>query len=150
MLITQAKLQPSEVVLVWGAAGGLGVFALQICRMVGADAIGVVSSDEKAELCRELGAKGVVNRREFPNIMYKPGETPEEKALRWGDMKRFGQSIWKILGERRNPNVVFEHVGAATFPTSVFACSRFGRIVICAATTGYELMFDVRHLWMHQ
>ncbi len=150
MLITQAQLQPSEVVLVWGAAGGLGVFALQLCKMVGADAIAVVSSDEKAELCMELGAKGVINRKHFPHLMFKHGETEEEKAKRFEDMKRFGQSIWKILGERRNPNVVFEHVGEATFPTSVFTCSRFGRIVICAGTSGYDCVFDVRHLWMHQ
>jgi len=150
MLITQAQLQPSEVVLVWGAAGGLGVFALQLCKMVGADVIAVVSSDEKAELCMELGAKGVINRKHFPHLMFRHGETEEEKAKRFEDMKRFGQSIWKILGERRNPNVVFEHVGEATFPTSVFTCSRFGRIVICAGTSGYDCVFDVRHLWMHQ
>ncbi len=150
MLITQAQLQPSEVVLVWGAAGGLGVFALQICKMVGADVIAVVSSDEKAELCMELGAKGAINRKHFPHLMFKHGETEEEKEKRFEDMKRFGQSIWKILGERRNPNVVFEHVGEATFPTSVFTCSRFGRIVICAGTSGYDCVFDVRHLWMHQ
>ncbi|HEX3033806.1 MAG TPA: crotonyl-CoA carboxylase/reductase [Thermodesulfobacteriota bacterium] len=150
MLITQAQLQPSEIVLVWGGAGGLGVFALQICKMVGADAIAVVSSDDKAELCMELGAKGVINRRDFPHLMFKHGETEEEKARRFEDMKRFGQTIWKILGERRNPNVVFEHVGEATFPTSVFTCSRFGRIVICAGTSGYDCVFDVRHLWMHQ
>lgn len=150
MLITQAQLQPSEVVLVWGAAGGLGVFALQICKMVGTDAIAVVSSNDKAELCMELGAKGVINRKDFPHLMFKHGETEGEKAKRLEDMKRFGQAIWKILGERRNPNVVFEHVGEATFPTSVFTCSRFGRIVICAGTSGYDCAFDVRHLWMHQ
>jgi crotonyl-CoA carboxylase/reductase len=150
MLITQAQIQPSEVVLVWGAAGGLGVFALQLCKMIGADAIAVVSSDDKAELCMELGAKGVINRKNFPNLMFKHGETEEEKAKRFEDMKRFGQAIWKILGERRNPNIVFEHVGEATFPTSVFICSRFGRIVICAGTSGYDCVFDVRHLWMHQ
>ncbi|HEY7535888.1 MAG TPA: crotonyl-CoA carboxylase/reductase, partial [Thermodesulfobacteriota bacterium] len=143
MLITQAQLQPSEVVLIWGAAGGLGVFALQLCKMVGADAIAVVSSEEKAQLCMELGAKGVINRKHFPHLMFKHGETEEEKAKRFEDMKRFGQAIWKILGERRNPNVVFEHVGEATFPTSVFTCSRFGRIVICAGTSGYDCVFDV-------
>jgi len=150
MLITQAQLQPSEIVLVWGGAGGLGVFAIQICRMVGADAIAVVSSKDKADMCMELGARGVINRKDFPHLMFKYGEAPEEKARRFNDMKRFGQAIWEILGERRNPNVVFEHVGEATFPTSVFVCSRFGRIVICAGTSGYDCTFDVRHLWMHQ
>lgn len=150
MLMTQAQIQPGEVVLVWGGAGGLGVFAIQICKMIGADPIAVVSSKEKAELCMELGAKGVINRMDFPHLMFKHGETPEEVAKRFDDMKRFGRAIWEIMGERRNPNVVFEHVGEATFPTSVFVCSRFGRIVICAGTSGYNLTFDVRHLWMHQ
>ncbi|MFQ5786709.1 MAG: crotonyl-CoA carboxylase/reductase [Thermodesulfobacteriota bacterium] len=150
MLMTRAKLQPSELVLVWGGAGGLGVFAIQICKMMGADAIAVVSSKDKAELCMELGAKGIINRKDFPNLMFKRGETPEENANRFSDMKKFGRAIWEIMGERKNPNVVFEHVGEATFPTSVFVCSRFGRIVICAGTTGYDLTFDVRHLWMHQ
>lgn len=150
MLMTQAQLQPSEIVLVWGGAGGLGVFALQICKMIGADAIAVVSSQDKADLCMELGAKGVINRNDFKNLMFKHGETPEESKARFTDMKKFGRAIWDILGERRNPNVVFEHVGEATFPTSTFICSRFGRIVICAGTTGYDLQFDIRHLWMHQ
>jgi len=150
MLITRAKLQPSELVLVWGGAGGLGVFALQICRMMGADAIAVVSSEEKAQLCMDLGAKGVINRNDYPHLMYKGGETSDEYAKRFTDMKGFGRAIWGIMGDRKNPNVVFEHVGEATFPTSVFVCGRFGRIVICAGTTGYDLTFDVRHLWMHQ
>jgi len=150
MLITRAKLQPSELVLVWGGAGGLGVFAIQICKMIGADAIAVVSSKEKAELCMDLGAKGVINRNDFPNLMYKHGETPDESANRFSDMKTFGRAIWEIMGERKNPSVVFEHVGEATFPISVFVCSRFGRIGICAGTTGYSLTFDVRHLWIHQ
>ena len=150
MLMTQAQLSPSEIVLVWGGGGGLGVFAIQLCKMVGADAIAVVSSEDKAELCMELGARGVINRKDFPNLMFSHNETPEQTKLRFEDMKRFGRKIWEVLGERRNPNIVFEHVGEATFPTSVFVCSRFGRIVICAATTGYNLQFDVRHLWMHQ
>jgi crotonyl-CoA carboxylase/reductase len=66
------------------------------------------------------------------------------------EVKRFGRAIWDILGEKKGPDVVFEHVGRATFPTSVFLANRFGRIVICGATTGYDLTFDVRHLWMHQ
>jgi len=150
MLLTQAQLRPSEIVLVWGGAGGLGVFALQICKMLGADAIAVVSSSDKADLCMELGAKGVLNRNDFPNLMFKHGETPEETKLRFSDMKKFGRALWDVLGERRNPNVVFEHVGEATFPTSAFICSRFGRIVICAGTTGFNLQFDIRHVWMHQ
>ena len=65
-------------------------------------------------------------------------------------MKAFGKRIWELLGERKGPDVVFEHVGRATFPASVFLANKFGRIVICGATTGFDLTFDVRHLWMRQ
>jgi len=76
--------------------------------------------------------------------------SPEETKAHMSDIKAFGKRIWEILGERKGPNVVFEHVGKATFPASVFLAEPFGRIVICGATTGYDLNFDVRHLWMRQ
>lgn len=150
MLIDRAELQPGEDVLVWGGAGGLGVFALQLCKAMGCRAIAVVSSEEKAELAMELGAHGTINRKEFPDLQYRQGETPEQKTKRFAAMKAFGKRIWEILGERKSVEVVFEHVGASTFPASVWLAAKYGRIVICGATTGYELMFDVRHLWMKQ
>lgn len=153
MLIDRAELQPGEDVLVWGAGGGLGVFAIQLCKAAGARAIAVVSSDEKAELAMKLGAHGVINRKDFPDLQYTPGptgETEEEKKARFVAMKAFGKKIWEILGERKSVEVVFEHVGKRTFPASVWLAGKYGRIVICGATTGYDLTFDVRHLWMHQ
>ena len=64
-------------------------------------------------------------------------------------MKRFGKTIRAATGGR-DPDIVFEHVGAATFPTSVFVCKTFGKVVICGATSGFSLNFDVRYLWMRQ
>lgn len=150
MLVTRAQIQPGEDVLVWGAAGGLGVFAVQLCKLMGANAIAMVSSKERGELAMELGAKAYINRKDVPNFAFKEGETEEEAKARFQGAKALGKKIWEILGEKKGPDVVFEHVGAATFPTSVFLCNRFGRIVICGATSGYNLNFDVRHLWMHQ
>lgn len=150
MLVVRGEIKPGEVALIWGGAGGLGSFAIQICRELGVKAIGVVSSDEKGEKCVELGAVGYINRKKFPNLAYKAGETPEETAARNKDTKAMGKAIWEILGERRSPDLIFEHSGEQTFPTSVFLCSRFGRVVICGATSGYNLMFDVRYLWMMQ
>ncbi len=150
MLVDRAGLQPGEDVLVWGGAGGLGVFALQLCKANGCRAIAVVSSDEKAELAMELGAHGTINRKDFPDIQYRPGETPEQKAKRFKAMKAFGKKVWEILGERKSVEVVFEHVGRSTFAASVWLAAKYGRIVICGATTGYDLTFDVRHLWMKQ
>jgi crotonyl-CoA carboxylase/reductase len=148
MLIDQCQLQAGHRVLIWGGAGGLGVFAIQLCAAAGAECVGVVSSDEKGELCMELGATGYVNRNEFAGMMRKGGETPEEEKARFAESRRFAKAIKEILGEP--PDIVFEHVGKATFPTSVFCVRPFGKVVICAGTTGYNLDFDVRHLWMRQ
>src|SRR5580698_9818265 len=69
MLIDRCKLQAGHRVLIWGAAGGLGVFATQLCKMTGADCVGVVSSEEKGELIKQLGALGYINRSEFAGMM---------------------------------------------------------------------------------
>ncbi len=148
MLIDQCQLQAGHRVLIWGGAGGLGVFATQLCKAAGAESVGVVSSEEKGKLCMELGATGYVNRNEFAGMMRRGGETPEEEKARFGESRRFAKAIREILGEP--PDIVFEHVGKATFPTSVFCVRPFGKVVICAGTTGYNLDFDVRHLWMRQ
>jgi crotonyl-CoA carboxylase/reductase len=148
MLIDRCKLQAGHKVLIWGAAGGLGVFATQLCKLTGADACGVVSSDEKGKLVEQLGAKGFINRNEFAGMMRKGGETPEEEKARFKEMRRFGGAVREVLGD--DPDIVFEHVGQATFPTSVFVVKRFGKVVICGATSGYNLDFDVRYLWMRQ
>src|SRR5215210_1303656 len=79
MLIDRCRLQAGQRVLVWGAAGGLGVFATQLCAMAGAHAVGVVSGDEKGKLVEQLGAEGFINRNEFAGMMRKGGESPEEE-----------------------------------------------------------------------
>ncbi len=150
MLVDRAMLQPGEDVLIWGGAGGLGVFATQLCAAMGARGIAVVSSDEKAKLATSLGAFATINRKEFPDLQYRDGMTETETRAHREAIKAFGKRIWDILGEKKGPDVVFEHVGKSTFPASVFLANPFGRIVICGATTGYNLTFDVRHLWMKQ
>jgi crotonyl-CoA carboxylase/reductase len=150
MLIDRAEIQPGEDVLVWGAGGGLGVFALQLCKAAGCRAIAVVSSADKAGLAMELGAHGVIDRNEFSALQYRPPESPEQMEKRLATTKAFGKRIWELLGEKKSVEVVFEHVGQRTFPASVWLAAKHGRIVICGATTGYDLTFDVRHLWMSQ
>jgi crotonyl-CoA carboxylase/reductase len=150
MLVDRAQVRPGENVLIWGASGGLGVFAVQLVKLLGARAIAVVSSAEKGELVKALGADGVINRKDFPNLPFKPNETPEQTKARMDDTKKFGKAIWDITGKKKGPDVVFEHVGRETFAASVFLCATFGRIVICGATSGFDLNFDVRHLWMRQ
>jgi len=148
MLMDQAKLQPGHKVLIWGAAGGLGVFATQLCKLAGADCVGVVSSAEKGELVKQLGAAGYIDRNEYAGMMRKGGESPEEESARFKESRRFAKAVSAILGGP--PDVVFEHVGQATFPTSVFVVKPFGKVVICGATSGFNLDFDVRYLWMRQ
>jgi crotonyl-CoA carboxylase/reductase len=148
MLMTRCNLQAGQKVLIWGAAGGLGVFAVQICKAAGAECVGVVNSDEKGKLVMELGAKGYINRNEFAGMMRKGGESPEEEKARFKESRRFGKAVSEILGDA--PDIVFEHVGQATFPTSVLTVKPFGKVVICAGTTGFNLDFDVRYLWMKQ
>jgi crotonyl-CoA carboxylase/reductase len=148
MLIDQCRLQAGHRVLIWGAAGGLGVFATQLCATAGAECVGVVSSEEKGQLVMDLGATAYINRNEYAGMMRKGGETPDEEKARFAESRRFAKAVKEILGE--SPDIVFEHVGKATFPTSVFTVRPFGKVVICAGTTGYNLDFDVRHLWMRQ
>ena len=120
MLIDQCKLQAGHNVLIWGAAGGLGVFAVQLCKAAGANAVGVVSSEEKGELVKQLGAVDYIDRSEFGEMM----RTPENLADPAADKERFKASrgfakrVKEILGDA--PDIVFEHVGQETFPTSVF------------------------------
>ena len=148
MLIKQTQLQAGHRVLVWGAAGGLGVFALQLCQLAGADAVGVVSSAEKGALVEQLGARGYIDRSDYAGMMRRGDETDEEEKARFAVTREFAKHVRRVLGDA--PDVVFEHVGRATFPTSVFTVKPFGKIVICGATSGYDLDFDVRYLWMRQ
>jgi crotonyl-CoA carboxylase/reductase len=148
MLMHQAKLQAGQKVLIWGAAGGLGVFATQLVKAAGAESVGVVSSAEKGELVKRLGATGYIDRNEFKGMMRRGGESPEEEKARFKVSREFAKRVKEILGDA--PDVVFEHVGQATFPTSVYTVKPFGKVVICGATSGYNLDFDVRYLWMRQ
>ena len=148
MLIDRCRLQAGQSVLVWGAAGGLGVFAIQLCLLAGARCVGVVSSDEKGALIERLGATGWIDRREYEGMLRRGDEAPEQERERARESRRFAKRVKEILGDA--PDIVFEHVGKATFPTSVLTARRFGKIVICGATSGFDLDFDVRHLWMRQ
>jgi crotonyl-CoA carboxylase/reductase len=149
MLIDQADLQSGDRVLIWGAAGGLGVFATQLCALAGADCVGVVSSPTKGELVSELGATAWIDRNDYAGMMRRGGESHEEERARFKESRRFCKALNEMLGGQP-PDIVFEHVGRATFPTSVLAVRPFGKVLICGATSGYNLDFDVRYLWMRQ
>ena len=143
-------VEPGDAVLVWGASGGLGSLAVQLVANAGGRPIAVVSSEEKGEFAKDLGAVGYVNRTDFDHWGVPPhSSTPEWKS--WFDgAKAFGKAIWDVLDERTSPRIVFEHPGEDTIPTSIFVADRGGMVVICAGTSGYDTMVDVRYLWFLQ
>jgi crotonyl-CoA carboxylase/reductase len=143
-------VQQGDVVLIWGGSGGLGSLAIQLVKLAGGRAVAVVSSEEKGEYCKGLGAVGYVNRTDFDHWGVPPAwNSPDWKG--WLDgAKAFGKAIWDALGEKSSPRIVFEHPGQDTIPTSNFVCDRGGMIVICAGTSGYDTMIDVRYLWYLQ
>lgn len=143
-------LKPGQNVLVWGASGGLGSMAVQLIATAGGNAIGVISDDDKADFVMSLGAKGVINRKNFKcwGEMPKVGTPDYNEWLK--NARDFGKAIWNFTGKGNNVDMVFEHPGESTFPVSVLVVKRGGMVVICAGTTGYNLTMDARYLWMHQ
>jgi crotonyl-CoA carboxylase/reductase len=142
-------LRPGQNVLVWGASGGLGSFAVQLCAVAGANAIGVVSSDDKADFVLSMGAKGVINRSNFKCWGQLPKVNTPEFNDYMKEARKFGKAIWQHTGGK-DVDIVFEHPGEATMPISVFVAKRGGMVVICAGTTGFNLTMDARFLWMRQ
>lgn len=144
-------LRPGHNVLVWGAAGGLGSMAIQLISTAGANAIAVISEDDKRDFVLSLGAKGVVNRKKFDCWGQLPDvDDAEGYAAYMKKVREFGKAIWDITGKGNDVDFVFEHPGEATFPVSCFVVKRGGMVVFCAGTTGYNLTFDARFVWMRQ
>ncbi len=143
MLVSRngAPVTQGDRVLVWGAMGGLGSYAVQYVLNAGGIPIGVVSSPKKADLLRELGVDAVIDRTAADYRFWKDEHTQDESEWR-----RLGKDIRALVGD--DPDIVFEHPGRQTMGASVFVCKRAGTIVTCAATSGYMIEYDNRHLWM--
>ena len=127
MLVTRARIQAGENVLIWGGVGGLGTMAIQICRLFGANPIPVVGGAAKVTTAHDLGATDVIDR------------TSEDVSARVKEITR-----------RIGVDVVFEHSGQDTWPTSIAALRWGGRLVVCGASTGFEAVTDLRFLWNKQ
>jgi crotonyl-CoA carboxylase/reductase len=103
------------------------------------------------EFCERLGAKGCINRKKFDHWGVPPHWKLTAEFGRWAEGARaFGKAVWDVVGERKNPAIVFDHPGEDTIPTSIFVCDNGGMVVICAGTTGFSAMVDLRYLWMRQ
>lgn len=137
-----ADMKQGDIVLIWGACGGLGSYATQLALNGGAIPICVVSSREKADLCRAMGAELIIDRTEEGYRFWRDKMTPDRKEWR-----RFGSRIRDLTGGE-DPDIVFEHPGRETFATSVYVARRGGSVVTCASTSGYDHYFDNRYLWM--
>ncbi len=143
MLVSKnaAHMKQGDVVLIWGATGGLGGYAVQYVLNGGGIPVGVVSSASRANLLRSMGCDAVIDRQAAGYRFWKDEHTQDE-----AEWRRFGKDVRALVGE--DPNIVFEHPGRQTMGASVFVCARGGTIVTCAATSGYMIEYDNRHLWM--
>lgn len=127
MLIGRARLAPGEDVLVIAAGSGIGVAAVQIARLAGARVIATAGTDEKLGAARALGADEAINHAR------------EDVADRV-----------KEITHGKGADVVFEHVGPATWDKSIASLAKNGRLITCGATTGPEVRIDLRYLFMRQ
>jgi len=137
-----ASMKQGDTVLIWGASGGLGGYATQYALNGGALAICVVSSPEKAEICRRMGAELIIDRT-AEGYRFWDGDTQNPK-----EWKRFGAKIRELTGGE-DVDIVFEHPGRETFGASVYVTKRGGTITTCASTSGYMHEYDNRYLWMN-
>jgi NADPH:quinone reductase-like Zn-dependent oxidoreductase len=124
MLVTRAGVQPGEDVLIHAAGSGVGSIGIQIAKLRGARVIATAGSDDKLEKARALGADDVIN--------YTRADWPKE--------------VRRLTG-RKGVEVVFEHTGAETWPGSIAALARDGRLVTCGATSGYDARTDLRQVF---
>src|SRR6476659_1880571 len=137
-----AAMKQGDTVLIWGASGGLGGYATQYALNGGATPICVVSSPEKAEICRSMGAELIIDRNAEGYKFWKDEQTQDPK-----EWKRFGAKIRELTGGE-DVDIVFEHPGRETFGASVYVTRRGGTITTCASTSGYMHEYDNRYLWM--
>jgi crotonyl-CoA reductase len=138
-----AGMKQGDVVLIWGASGGLGSYATQMAVNGGATPVCVVSSADKADLCRRMGAELVIDRAAEGYRFWKDEQTQDPK-----EWQRFGKRIRELTGGD-DPDIVFEHPGRETFGASVYVAKRGGTIVTCASTSGFWHQYDNRYLWMN-
>jgi crotonyl-CoA reductase len=138
-----ANMKQGDVVLIWGASGGLGSYATQMALNGGAIPVCVVSSPDKADIVRSLGAEHVIDRSAEGYAFWKDENNQDPK-----EWQRFGKKIRELTGGE-DPDIVFEHPGRETFGASVYVARKGGTIITCASTSGYMHQYDNRYLWMN-
>lgn len=131
-----ALCKQGELVFIWGAAGGLGSYAVQLVKNGGGIAIGVVNSQAKQELLEDLDCDLIIRR--------------DQMDLEGLEPRKFGKAFREIVRAEygEDPHIIFEHVGEKTFWASVYLAANGGRIVTCGSSTGADHHYDNRYLWM--
>ncbi len=137
-----AGMKQGDVVLIWGASGGLGSYATQYAINGGATPVCVVSSAQKADLCRSMGAELIIDRSAEGFRFWRDEHTQDPK-----EWQRLGKRIRELTGGD-DLDIVFEHPGRETFGASVYVTRKGGTIVTCASTSGFMHEYDNRYLWM--
>ncbi len=137
-----AKMKMGDIVLIWGAATGIGGFATQYVLRGGGIPICVVSNPDRVEALRRMGVQHIIDRKAEGFEFWKDGQQD------FGAIRNFGKRIREMTGGL-DPDIVFEHPGRATFGASVYVAARGGKIITCAATSGYMHEFDNRFLWIN-
>ena len=135
------RMKQGDNVFVWGATGGIGAYATQLVINGGGTPIGVVSSESRVKLLNAMGCDAVIDRKAEGYKFWADEQTQDEREWR-----RLGKKVRELVGE--DPDIVFEHPGRSTMGASVFITKKGGKIVTCAATSGYMIEYDNRHLWM--
>ena len=138
-----ADMKQGDTVLIWGASGGLGSYATQMALNGGGTPVCVVSSPEKADIVRSMGAELIIDRSAENYRFWKDEHNQDPKEWR-----RLGAKIRELTGGD-DPDIVFEHPGRETFGASVFVTRKGGTIATCASTSGYMHEYDNRYLWMN-
>ena len=139
-----AAMKLGDRVLIWGASGGLGSYATQMALAGGATPICVVSSPEKAQICRDMGAELIIDRSAEGYRFWNDDNTAQDPR----EWQRLGKKIRELTGGH-DVDIVFEHPGRETFGASVYVARKGGTIVTCASTSGYMHEYDNRYLWMN-
>ncbi len=137
------QLKKGETCLIWGASGGLGVFAIQLVKYIGGIPICIVSSNDKANYCKQFGAENIICLDELENKDFFTNEGEFNNKL-WLEMTL---KIKKLIGSDK-VDMVFEHIGKNTMALNFYLLRRGGRVVTCAATSGYLAKIDIRYIWM--
>ena len=127
MLIHRAKMKPGETVFIWGASSGVGHIAIQIAKVSDCTVITTAGNAEKEKFAKSLGADLVLNYQTQPVA-----------------------NVVKDYTNGKGVDIVFEHVGAATWKTSTRILGFGGRIVTCGATTGAKVDIDLRYIFFKQ